>query len=974
MEISAPKSMDTAEVSTFQGEVFAPDTGGRMQPQFTYERDDTLGDVRSLLRRPRFLQTFQPEDVDVEHALDWDFYKNNFQLGERFAGALGFRATTCFRLVLAASPQVGGLGRLYYDPARQTNSVLSTNRNSVYTSKPNYYTQLPGVEIDFAKSTAVDFKVRYTSYLEYMPLVTSAAETVQQMTLGMVRYEQYLPVGISPTTDPPRITIYTWLEDLEIIGARNPDLALTNFEAGTIEKTFNMTVPPKDLTGPAVGTLKRVTNTGYDSVVYEMVLTGQTSIGLTTIYGHFSKLPGGNVKGAVTYNGTGGTLTAPLISLVGPDSRILVEWEDPVGGILSLIAEFSDTLVVSQSGIAQLVEEDVERNGPLSGPLYAASKVAKVLGRIPMLSAISGPVSWATRVASNVVAAFGYSRPLQLEHNSRFWQSQNHYQNNADGPDTSFNMGLLQDNKVGIVSNMAGVGIDEMALEYVATKAAFLGYFKVGVTNFGLQSVVALCPTAMYSTPDIPPSSQIMNRPPIEWLDPTNVAFSAGLQVPLLLNDGVSIDTTPNFMLGSLFKYYRGGFKFRVKCNKTRFHAGRLALVYTPYTDISHKSRKLYVPENTEMDLYSQVTVWDLREDNEIEFECPYVYNKPYCEVGEPYGCFTIHVIDRLTAPENVDSFVEFAIEVEALKDIEYAFPTPGDYIVDPIVDYRVEQVGGFVRPESDAVVSQSGLVVDQGNNDDIEPDCACIGERVLSLKQIISRAEWWSLFPFLNIGTQDPVKLPTWFETPSLVGKFVPPLGSTSYIGSFKKSSRAIITNCYMFARGSTCYDVISYDQTPIVGNPASTGSTEVLSQRAETFITLVDETSPSNGLLGTGSVICEVGPFSHVKVPFYSQTKKVMVNPCLESINDNGVLAEFTSLDAQRFAKASLYGPNNCKFSIRAGDDAQLAYFLCSTPLVYAKQGPFNVPSLGNNSAIGGAVDAYQLVPRHQRVPPYN
>lgn len=73
MELSAPNTTDTAEVSTFQGEVFAPEIGGRTLPQFTYERDDTLGDVRSLLRRPRFLQTFQPGTLGVEHKLDWDF-------------------------------------------------------------------------------------------------------------------------------------------------------------------------------------------------------------------------------------------------------------------------------------------------------------------------------------------------------------------------------------------------------------------------------------------------------------------------------------------------------------------------------------------------------------------------------------------------------------------------------------------------------------------------------------------------------------------------------------------------------------------------------------------------------------------------------------------------------------------------------------------------------------------------------------
>merc|ERR1711966_509203 len=115
-----------------------------------------------------------------------------------------------------------------------------------------------------------------------------------------------------------------------------------------------------------------------------------------------------------------------------------------------------------------------------------------------------------------------------------------------------------------------------------------------------------------YSVNQILTSSTILSRPPIHWLDPKNVSFSAGLEQPFFLENGLPVDTTPNFMLGTMFKYFRGGFKFKVKCNKTRFHAGRLALVFTPYTDISHSYRKLYVPEQTEMDLYSQVTIWDL--------------------------------------------------------------------------------------------------------------------------------------------------------------------------------------------------------------------------------------------------------------------------------------------------------------------------------------------------------------------------
>jgi hypothetical protein len=954
--------------------MFAPVNQVRETPQFASSDDPMLADVRNLVKRPKFLETFTPGGTPPSYNLNWAFFNDNFQIGTRFAGALGFRATTCFRVVLAAAPQVGGVGRLYYNPADHDATVLSSYRNTGYMEKPNYYTQLPGVEIDFAKSTAVDFKVKYTSYLEYMPIVSSVDEVVQNMSLGSVNYAQYLDVSRDPSTESPKMSIYTWLEDLEIIGARNPDLTKTDFEAGSVLNFYSMSMKPADLDGLALGQMLRITNTGAPTQVATISMTGGTfNNEECVVEGYISRDVNANWTGAITYSTPSGVYVSHVSFVSGITNGLRVKWPSVQGLPVELTAEFTTFSakdveeVVSQSGIGAKLEEDIERDGPLSGPLYAASRVARVVGKIPILSAIARPVSWATRVASNVVAAFGYSRPLQLEHNSRFWPSQNHYQNNADGPDTSFNMGLLQDNKLAVIPNMGGVDVDEMAIDFVSSRPAFMGYFKLSSAVSGLRSVIALCPEAMYSTPTIPTSTTIMNRPPVHWLDPANSAFSSGLQIPFMLSNGQPIDTTPNFMLGTLFKYFRGGFKFKVKCNKTRFHAGRLALVFTPYTDISHADRKLYVPNHTDMDLYSQVTIWDLREDNEIEFSCPYVYNKPYCEVGEPYGVFTIHVVDRLTHPENVDEFVDFAIEVVAMEDMEYAFPTPGDYIVDPAVDYRSEQVNGFKLPESELVVAQSGVVIDQGNNDTIEPDCACIGERILSLKQVISRAEWSSLYPFLK--ADSPVMLPTWFEIPHFVGKYVDQGGNHRYVGSFKKSSRSIINSCYLFARGSTCYDIVSFDQTPLSGT-----SSTVTEQRPETFVTIVNETNPSNGLLGSGSVIYEPGPYSHVKVPFYSQTKKVMVNPCMEDINKSDLGSDYQSFKSQDFARAALYSPPNSKFSVRAGDDAQLAYFLCSAPLVYARGGPFHAPSLGTASAIGGAVDAYQLVPRFTNYTPVN
>jgi len=304
---------------------------------------------------------------------------------------------------------------------------------------------------------------------------------------------------------------------------------------------------------------------------------------------------------------------------------------------------------------------------------------------------------------------------------------------------------------------------------------------------------------------------------------------------------------------------------------------------------------------------------------------------------------------------------------------MEYAFPQQKDYVLDPLMDYRSYSQFGSVMPISPEIAAQSGGLDDCGKcpfpTDTTDMSGECIGEKILSIKQLLSRAEWTTLYPLwkqqkLEL-TNKPIKLPHWYETANYVGTRVYDGVNSALHGSFKKSTHDILTFCYLFARGSTNYDVISYTESP---NASNTGITQV-QQRPEILITFADESLPEEGLLGTGSILIEEGPFMHAKAPFYSVTKKVMACPMFDKIEVLGG-DDYFPQDAQSTARARYYGPNNSKLSIRAGDDAQLSFFLCSPPMMYAVSGPFSVTS-DTGSAIAGSVDGGQLVPRFRREP---
>lgn len=784
-------------VVEFQGEAFAPAPVMRTVPQFEKASDTELADVRKILARPKFHTKHIFDNFGYYQKVDLDnsLYRDFFNISERFAGAFGVRFTTCFRLVVAAAPQVGGLLRAYYNPVGRdvTSGIVNTFKDMEWTSlHPTAYSQLPGAELNLQDATALDYKIPYTHFLDFMPLDRLNGEE-NNMSLGSFNIVSYLPVHYDPSTTTPEISLYIWLEDIEVIGARNPEL---------------------------------------------------------------------------------------------------------------------EALIFSQSGkvVYNKVEEDVERDGPLSGPLYKLGKAASLIGgAIPMLSSLTQPLSWATRISANMSAAFGFSRPLQLASSDRMIVTQNHYQNNADGPDASFNLGLLQDNKICLSENAGGTNVDEMSLAFLTAKSSAVTIFKVAAGDEGRRYHLTLCPRAMYEGGV--GSSSPFSHVPNNWLTAGNVppGFS-----PFL--DNTRYVPTPLFWLSTMFKAYRGGFKIKLKTNKTRFHGGRILLTFTPFAPLTPDLKVTLAPKVTDAefggtDLLGISKMWDLRECTEIEFECPYTAITPYLEVDQPFGAFTFCVCDKITAPDNVQQFLDFVVEVSGMDDFEFSMPLQEPYIVDPMIDHR--KYGQAIG----TIVSQSG---------EMEHSCQCIGEKVLSVKQLLSRAEWsvvetWRrVFDLASAANpSDGYRLMNWFETFYGTGYAA---GQSKYLGSYKVSTSDLIVNAYAFARGSTCYDVMSNGDKP-------------------TLVTILPSEPSAIGAIGSGSQVWERWKYNKTKTPFYSCTKKLPTLPAYKNIVSQN--PSIPNVEAAKYThikmRPRVFSRTTDLISRRAGDDAQLAFFMCAPRMRY-------------------------------------
>lgn len=804
-DIAVTKNVKHQGPAEVKGEAFAFSSIDHKVSQFDKCGENSLGDVRSILSRPKYYKkmTLLAGKFSDFISLNREFYDQVFSVSDRFSGAYGFRATTCFRIVVAAPPQAAGLLRVFYDPiainlkpGANFSYGISNNRTNWRPFDFTAFTQLPGAELNFEDATALDYKIPYTSFLSFMPLTKD--DDYCPTWLGQFSITDLLPIAFAVGTAEPTITIYTWLEDIEILGSINPVLTEIEAQAG-----------------------------------------------------------------------------------------------EP---------------------------EDVEVDGPLSGPLYKTSKALNIISNmVPSISSLAAPLSWASRLAANAVAAYGYSKPIDNSKTMRFWDTSISFQNNADGPDPCFSMGMLQDNSIKYTNRIGGTDVDEMSFAHLMSKTCGLARFNIVPSTRGRVYSVPLCPQAMYRQT----STDSLVTPTLP-LDAKNFYRNQDQFGP-----GAIITPTIPFWLGMAFKKYRGTYKFTVKCNKTRFHGGRLMLVFTPFSKIEETSTKLVpgVEDTTgtsELSQYATSCLWDLRETNTCEFECPWIATTEYLQNFIPYGVFSIHVVDNLTVPESVSQSLDILVEVSG-KDFDYEHPELNRFVSNPFDDHRSFD-------SRYAITSQSEDVSE-----------LCIGERLTSVKQVISRAEyyrWSSLrvrYPS-NIFAKG-VVCPHWFSPPCTMALNA----EDTLVGPYNFKTIPYFCNAYAFARGGTCYEMYGpttryYFKEGYVGD------------------------NIENSNFAQGSVLLDnVKTTIKVRQPFYSDTLKVPVNPMMQDVrNSEGVLIRpVVTLKSLPVTRCYVANQANQLLTVRAADDAQLGFFLSAPRLMYTGLlGPIDTvsPPIESIGQLGG------------------
>lgn len=387
----------------------------------------------------------------------------------------------------------------------------------------------------------------------------------------------------------------------------------------------------------------------------------------------------------------------------------------------------------------------------ISDMLDTGAKIAGLASGIPVLAEFAGPTSWALRCASRIASAFGFSRPLIDETPRIITPYEMPYNSNVEGPDVSMPLSLGIKPCLRIEPKLTGKIEDEMTIDYFLTK-------------FGYHTTLTL---------------------------PTSTAAGAVLWNKILSvypRTAAEISyPKPYHMLGAMFRYWRGNFRFRFKFVKTKMHTCRLMFVFFPGVLINQTLAQAE---------YAHRDIVDLGSVDELVYELPFTHRLPYIHttVGDEdgaYGSFQILVVNPLQAPASVANNIEIIVESAMGEGAEFLQPAT---VFDSLP--TVAQSG-----ETRGLVKVSTLSDAQLTGQQIDTSQLCVGEKMMSLRQLIKVPQ--------NLVTCITYNAPSGDGSGNIVPQYFNPfvMGATLSTGLSSVRTRdflGLLAPYYRFFRGS--------------------------------------------------------------------------------------------------------------------------------------------------------------------------
>jgi hypothetical protein len=553
-------------------------------------------------------------------------------------------------------------------------------------------------------------------------------------------------------------------------------------------------------------------------------------------YGHVS------VSQLLPYAVTPGS-TAPIMSLYISLHDMQLYGAVPV----------SLNAVIPQSAISTMNAE-AKKTKVASKTLSKVSKVAGTIGHVagtlgvPFLGTAASGVSWLTEKLAGTAKSFGYAKPIVEAAPSRCSYLATALDSAVDVADVSVPVAPFISNRLD-VSPLA-TDVDEMALPYVLGKYAqcFVGTVATTYTDGTFVYASRLCPTNFwFRTNSGTPGGNITL--PISSTLTTN-----------------AFQPTALCYVGSMFRQWRGGIKFRFTFAKTKFHAGRLVATFVPCTSdvfsATPPSSIVPLPEVTGGGIqpFTCSAIFDLKDDSVFEFEVPYVAARPWLSTFGSSGGISLGVLDQLRTTNATTSDITFMVEVAAMDDFELAnfagpslFPAAGTTI------------------DTDLVELQSNIESMEASDDKLNEVCQfTVGEKFTSLKEVIqipaytTTSQAASSTSFYN--------LPRWAHITRAT--YSVPFVATGSV-PYGNLPGGCVASMYAFCSGGSTYHLYTNNTAQYLS----------VRQSANDFgdapITPSDPRNRGNGVLPRHYTCGSTATSIHFKCPSYQKTPIVPTGP---------------------------------------------------------------------------------------------
>jgi len=336
---------------------------------------------------------------------------------------------------------------------------------------------------------------------------------------------------------------------------------------------------------------------------------------------------------------------------------------------------------------------------------------------------------------------------------------------------------------------------------------------------------------------------------------------------------------------------------------------------------------------------YSLREIVDVREQDEITLNLPYLIADPYLNTNTDYtdyysGQLDVKVLNDLMSPETCAQNIQVLMFIKAGPDFEFQMPGSSG-----------KGYPGYFAAQSNQadVLVNTGIAESAIKNLNLKHASSCVGECFTSIKQLLNR--FGQVVPYTGGGFPTTTAF-QWYPWMYSAGSINGAGALTS--GSWGGDIVNLLAPMYLFQRGSQRLCITTENQSHLyTANVLNAYTNSVQSWTGQIKAGFFFQLGPNIGLSaanwlpaygyanGTPMIPNDIGPgISYVQLPYMSRYPVSLI-PVIDGLSNVTPVSNGTFPWSTLYCTGSAFGQTTV-LNRSFGDDFQLSFFVCCPPLL--------------------------------------